>query len=161
MRELTVEPLTKEAFAPFGDVIETDNADFFYINNRSGQRFHGLGAIDVSDASKPLISIVRAAGFDNSLSFDLLEKHPKGSQAFFPLNGERFIVIVAQGDENIDESTLRAFITNGNQGVNYHRNVWHYLLFAKNQETDFLTIDRAGEDNCIVKKLSSNYTISF
>ncbi|MCQ1060740.1 ureidoglycolate lyase [Photobacterium sp. DNB23_23_1] len=161
MRELTVEPLTKEAFAPFGDVIETDNSEFFYINDRSGQRFHALGAIDVSDTAAPLISIVRAAGFDNSLSFDLLEKHPKGSQAFFPLNGERFIVIVAQGDDNIEESTLRAFITNGNQGVNYHRNVWHYLLFAKNKETDFLTIDRAGEDNCIVKKLSANYTISF
>ncbi|MGR5063599.1 ureidoglycolate lyase [Photobacterium sp. DNB22_13_2] len=161
MRELTVEPLTKEAFAPFGDVIETDNSEFFYINDRSGQRFHGLGAIDVSDTAAPLISIVRAAGFDNSLSFDLLEKHPKGSQAFFPLNGERFIVIVAQGDDDIDEPTLRAFITNGNQGVNYHRNVWHYLLFAKNQETDFLTIDRAGEDNCIVKNLSANYTISF
>ncbi|MDF2152996.1 ureidoglycolate lyase [Vibrio sp. CAU 1672] len=161
MRTLTIEPLSKEAFAPFGEVIETEKSDFFYINDKSGQRFHALGTVDVTDTSPPLISIVRAEGFDKSLTFNILEKHPKGSQAFFPLKGEQFIVIVAQGDEEVDESTLRAFITDGKQGVNYHRNVWHYLLFAKEQETDFLTVDRAGEDNCIVKKLSNKYTINF
>jgi len=33
MRTLTIEPLTKEAFAPFGDVIETDGSDHFMINS--------------------------------------------------------------------------------------------------------------------------------
>ncbi|KPL61897.1 ureidoglycolate hydrolase, partial [Pseudomonas viridiflava] len=33
MRKLIIEPLTKEAFAPFGDVIETDGSDHFMINN--------------------------------------------------------------------------------------------------------------------------------
>ena len=31
MRTLMIEPLTKEAFAPFGDVIETDGSDHFMI----------------------------------------------------------------------------------------------------------------------------------
>lgn len=31
MRTLKIEPLTKEAFAPFGDVIETAGSDYFMI----------------------------------------------------------------------------------------------------------------------------------
>ncbi|MGF1726892.1 ureidoglycolate lyase [Photobacterium nomapromontoriensis] len=160
MSVLTIEPLTKEAFEPFGDVLEIENSEYFFINNKSGQRYHGLAAVEVDDEAKPLISIVRSAGFTSSLTFDLLEKHPIGSQAFFPLKGEKFIVIVAEGEDEIDESTLRVFVTDGNQGVNYRKNIWHYLLFAWNKETDFLTIDRAGDDNCIVKTLSKEYTIN-
>ena len=33
MHDLQVEKLTREAFAPFGDVIETEEADNFEINN--------------------------------------------------------------------------------------------------------------------------------
>ena len=161
MTVLTVSPLTKEAFSSFGDVIETDNSPFFYINNQSGQRFHGLGNVEVSDDEFPKISIIRAEGVKESINIDLLEKHPKGSQAFFPLHGEQFIVVVAEGEEEIDESTIKAFVTDGKQGVNYFKDVWHYLLFAKNESTDFLTVDRAGDDNCIVKKLSQEYTINF
>lgn len=32
IRRLSIEPLTKQAFAEFGDVIESDNSDFFMIN---------------------------------------------------------------------------------------------------------------------------------
>ncbi|EMK4939746.1 ureidoglycolate lyase, partial [Escherichia coli] len=45
------------------------------------------------------------------------------------------------------------FITNGEQGVNYHRNVWHHPLFAWQRVTDFLTIDRGGSDNCDVESI--------
>ena len=48
---------------------------------------------------------------------------------------------------------LRAFISNGRQGVNYHRNVWHHPLFAWQSETDFLTVDRGGKDNCDVVEI--------
>ncbi|MNC61174.1 Ureidoglycolate lyase [compost metagenome] len=77
-----------------------------------------------------------------------LERHPLGSQAFIPLNGERFIVVVALGDEQPDPETMLGFITDGRQGVNYHRNVWHHPLFAWQKVTDFLTVDRGGSDNC-------------
>lgn len=53
------------------------------------------------------------------------------------MNGERFVVIVAEPGETIPVGTLRAFITNGKQGINYHRNVWHHPLFAYAKVTDF------------------------
>ncbi|BBM63962.1 Catalyzes the catabolism of the allantoin degradation intermediate (S)-ureidoglycolate [Vibrio sp. B1REV9] len=159
MKTLELEPLTKSGFEPFGEVIETEESDFFFINSESGQRFHGLGEVSVEDDTNPLISIVRAKGVSSSIKIDLLEKHPIGSQAFFPLNGERFIVVVAEGGDEIDESTIKAFVSNGKQGVNYRQNAWHYLLFAWNKDTDFLTVDRAGEDNCIVRHLSEEFII--
>ncbi|PSW19826.1 ureidoglycolate lyase [Photobacterium sanctipauli] len=159
METLKIEALTKEAFKPFGDVIETENSDFFFINDKTGKRFHQLTDVAVTDETSPFVSIIRAEGFKEKLTFSLLEKHPLGSQAFYPLKGEQFIVIVAEGEDEIDESTLRVFVTNGKQGVNYHKNVWHYLLFAWNEDTDFITVDRAGDDNCIVNHLSKEYTV--
>ncbi|MDH8302685.1 ureidoglycolate lyase, partial [Klebsiella pneumoniae] len=75
------------------------------------------------------------------------------TQAFVPLRGEAFVVVVAAGGDEPDMNTLRAFISNGRQGVNYHRNVWHHPLFAWQTETDFLTVDRGGKDNCDVVKI--------
>ncbi|MEG0064548.1 MAG: ureidoglycolate lyase, partial [Pseudomonas sp.] len=48
MRTLTIEPLSKEAFAPFGDVIETDGSDHFMINNGSTMRFHKLATVETA-----------------------------------------------------------------------------------------------------------------
>ncbi len=42
------------------------------------------------------------------------------------MKGEVFVVVVALGDDKPDLSTLRAF-TNGEQGVNLHRNVSHHV----------------------------------
>ena len=69
------------------------------------------------------------------------------------MKGEVFVVVVALGDDKPDLSTLRAFITNGEQGMNYHRNVWHHPLFAGARH-HFLTIDCGGSDNCDVEDLT-------
>ncbi|MFA0703855.1 ureidoglycolate lyase, partial [Vibrio sp. 10N.222.48.A8] len=49
IRRLSIEPLTKQAFAEFGDVIESDNSDFFMINSGSTRRYHKLATTDVQD----------------------------------------------------------------------------------------------------------------
>ena len=42
-----------------------------------------------------------------------------------------------------------AFLTAPGQGINYRQNVWHGVLTALDAETDFLIVDRTGdEDNC-------------
>ena len=46
---LTIEPLTRDAFAPFGDVIEAAGAAQSYaINSGTTQRFHDLATIDTT-----------------------------------------------------------------------------------------------------------------
>ena len=73
-----------------------------------------------------------------------------------PMNGEAFVVIVALGEDKTDLSTLKAFITNGQQGVNYHRNVWHHPAVRRQTVTDFLTVDRGGSDNCDVESIPAH-----
>lgn len=146
--KLKLLPLTQEAFSPYGDVIETQGNDFFHINNGQTERYHDLAFVEILKQDRALVSINRAQPLEMPITVTQLERHPLGSQAFIPLNGEQFIVVVALGDQQPDPDTMLGFITNGSQGVNYHRNVWHHPLFAWQKVTDFLTVDRGGSDNC-------------
>ncbi|MCS2150750.1 ureidoglycolate lyase [Scandinavium manionii] len=154
--KLEVKPLSRAAFAEYGDVIETEGQDFFFINNGQVQRFHDLAHVEILEQDRTLISINQAQPVALPIIVTELERHPLGTQAFVPLHGEPFVIVVALGGDDVDLTTLRAFITNGQQGVNYHRNVWHHPLFAWQKETQFLTIDRGGNDNCDVVSVPSH-----
>ncbi|MBD1552235.1 ureidoglycolate lyase [Pseudomonas typographi] len=150
MRTLAIEPLAPQAFAPFGDVIDTDGRDFFMINNGSTQRYHKLAEVQTeSPEDRAIINIFRAQALQYPLTVRMLERHPRGSQAFIPLLGNPFLIVVAPpGDEPVS-GLVRAFISNGRQGINYHRGVWHHPVLAIEQQDDFLVVDRSGPgDNC-------------
>ncbi len=145
MSELRIEPLTRAAFAPFGDVIETDGAIPIPINLGTTLRFHDLAKVDVaSDGGRPLISLFR--GQPRVLPFEvrMLERHPLGSQAFIPLQEGLCIVVVAPVGE-LDATQIRAFATRGWQGVNYAKGVWHHPLLVFGKVSDFMVVDRGGE----------------
>jgi len=150
MRTLLIEPLSKEAFAPFGDVIETDGSDHFMINNGSTQRFHRLAAVQTAAPDdQAIISIFRAQALPMPLVVRMLERHPLGSQAFIPLLGHRFLIVVAPLGEIPQAEQVRAFVSNGRQGVNYHRGVWHHPVLTIEAQDDFLVVDRSGPGhNC-------------
>jgi ureidoglycolate lyase len=145
---LTIEPLTREAFAPFGDVIELEGCKQFPINQGTTPRFHDLANVDVGEGGRALINLFR--GQPRTLPFEvkMLERHPRGSQAFIPLNDKPYLVVVAPVGE-LDPSKLRAFVSRGWQGVNYARGVWHHPLLALGEVSDFIVVDRGGEGhNC-------------
>lgn len=48
---LAIEPLTREAFAPFGDVIELEGARQFPINQGTTTRFHDLANVEVGEGA--------------------------------------------------------------------------------------------------------------
>ena len=142
---LAAQPLTRAAFAPFGDAIEADGAQHFEINNGSTTRFHDLARVDVAaEGGHTLVNIFRARPLPMPLTVAMMEKHPLGSQAFIPLEAAPFLVVVAPPGESVAPEDLRAFLTQGRQGVNYARGVWHHPVIALGQETDFLVIDRGG-----------------
>ncbi|MBA1272330.1 ureidoglycolate lyase [Stutzerimonas azotifigens] len=148
MRTLQIEPLTKDAFAPFGDVIETAGSDYFMINNGSTRRYHQLATVQTGlPEDKAIISIFRAQALPMPLTVRMLERHPLGSQAFVPLHGKSFLVVVAPASDLPDADQVRAFLADGSQGVNYHRGVWHHPILALAPEDDFLVVDRSGAGN--------------
>ncbi|RQR34611.1 ureidoglycolate lyase [Burkholderia sp. Bp9143] len=145
MKTLAIEPLTKEAFAPFGDVIETEGAKQIPINLGTTIRFHDLATVDVTDEDgRTLVNLFR--GQPRTLPFEvkMLERHPLGSQAFVPLNDQPYLVVVAPAGD-LDPSKIRAFVTSGWQGVNYAKGVWHHPLIALGGVSDFVVVDRGGD----------------
>ncbi|MYE00329.1 MAG: ureidoglycolate lyase [Alphaproteobacteria bacterium] len=142
---LPVEPLTRAAFEPFGDVIEADGAERFKINNGSTTRFHDLARVDVAaGGGHTLVNIFRARPLPMPLTVAMVEKHPLGSQAFIPLEAAPFLVVVAPPGDAVSPTDLRAFLAAAGQGVSYAPGVWHHPVIALGRQTDFLVIDRGG-----------------
>ena len=114
MRTLTLEPLTRAAFEPFGDVIELDGAQHFPINGGTTERFHDLARVDVGadEGGRPLINVFRGQPHAQPVEISMMERHPLGSQAFLPLGAVSYLVVVAPAGE-FDASRLRAFFTRG------------------------------------------------
>jgi len=144
MKKLTIEPLTRTAFEPFGDVIELDGAKQIPINLGTTIRFHDLARIDVEDeGGRAIVNLFRGQPRDLPFEVSMLERHPLGSQAFLPLNDRPYLVVVAPAGE-LDPSQIRAFVTRGWQGVNYAKGVWHHPLLSLDQVSDFIVVDRSG-----------------
>ena len=131
-------PLTATAFAPFGDILDTSGPHRL-INQGQCRRFHDLALIDTQDAP-PGISIFQAEPRALPYRFDLIERHPQGSQAFIPMTQHPFLVIAATSPGH----TPRAFLTNGTQGINLHRGTWHGVLTPLHAPGLFAVIDRIG-----------------
>jgi ureidoglycolate lyase len=96
MRTLHTEPLTRDAFAPFGQVIEAEGAHHYPINAGNCERYHDLARVELGGVHpRPLISLLHSRGFELPLDVRLVERHPLGSQAFYPLGTTPFLVVVA------------------------------------------------------------------
>ncbi len=146
---LQAEPLTPEAFAPFGDVIQAEGHAPRLINEGTCERFDDLAPVDVLAAGgRPLISIFKATPRALPFEVKVMERHPLSSQAFYPLDGVPFLVVVAES-RSAGPGRIRAFRAAGNQGVSYRRNTWHHALLALGQTSRFLVVDRGGSgENC-------------
>lgn len=144
MREVTPEPLTAAAFAPYGDVIEvSERAEQIPINYGWTTRYRDLAALDFADGGgRAMVSIMRSRPL-RPLVLKIFERHPLGSQAFVPLRDRPFLVAVAPPGD-FDPNAVRVFRAASGQGVNYAKGTWHHFLLALEPESDFLVIDRDG-----------------
>jgi ureidoglycolate lyase len=136
-------PLTANAFATFGDVIDLAHRVPLDINQGFAQRFDDMATVDVSsEGGSTNVSLFTAKPRPHPISINLMERHPLGSQLFYPLqNMPWFIVVCADPD---DTQSYRAFSATGLQGINYHRNVWHFPLLVTNEGDRFIVVDRKG-----------------
>lgn len=156
MIELTIEPLTREAFAPFGDVIEASEAvQHFSINGGNTERYHDLARLDAGPDGRLIVSIFRGQPRTLPFTLSMMERHPLGSQAFVPLSGRAYLVVVAPPGAAPSAGNLRCFRASGQQGVNYAAGTWHHPLLALDAVSDFLVMDRSGSGpNCDEVQLS-------
>lgn len=144
-RELKLETLTTEAFAPFGTVMDTPAAELRLINGGTTKRFHALAMADTeTGGGRTILSLFRGQPREFPYAVDMMERHPLGSQAFFPVANADWIAVVAP-DLDGRPGQPRAFLVSGHVGLQYDRNVWHHPLIAVGYVSDFLVMDREGD----------------
>lgn len=106
--KLKVEPLTPEAYAPFGSIVDHGR---FQLHCNEGQYTARL--MDLEPASDRVSRVNR---------------HFDHHQLFVPLTGDPMLLIVAPSHvaaEGFDPSTVRAFRNDGTKAFTFNVGVWH------------------------------------
>ncbi|MEX0280808.1 MAG: ureidoglycolate lyase [Arenibacterium sp.] len=156
---ISIEPITADEFAPFGDLIQAAGIPDKVINQGKCGRFHDLALLDFVDG-RAGISLFKAEPRSLPLQLDMMERHPDGSQAFVPMSYTSFLVIVAP-DVDGAPGRPQAFETAPGQAVNFHRGTWHGVLTPLSEPGLFAVVDRIGPgDNLQEHWFSEGYLVS-
>ncbi|WP_341861380.1 ureidoglycolate lyase [Gymnodinialimonas sp. 57CJ19] len=142
-QQLQAQPLTAEAFAPYGEVLEATGEADKIINQGLCGRFHDRAQLDFGPDGRAGISVFHGEVRLWPITVELVERHPEGSQAFICMSGHPFLVVVAD-DENGTPAKPRAFVAAPGQGINFHRNTWHGVLTPLHAPGLFAVVDRIG-----------------
>jgi ureidoglycolate lyase len=144
IRSLPIQPLTIDAFAPYGEALCWAGDAGQAINAGTSQRVDLPTGLSLwSEQGRPALAVFRAQVRVVEGPWQTLERHRLGSQSFVPLTGARCIALVALGNDFPDPSTLAAFLVTGQQGITLRPGVWHHPLIALDAG-DFLVIERSA-----------------
>jgi ureidoglycolate lyase len=141
-RTIVAQPLTADAFSPFGEVLDTSGAPDRLINQGLCGRYHDRARLDFADG-RAGISLFDAEPRALPYRLDMVERHPDGSQAFLPMTQAPFLVIVAP-DAGGTPGRPVAFLTAPGQGINLARGTWHGVLTPLSAPGLFAVVDRIG-----------------
>ncbi|HKX30144.1 MAG TPA: ureidoglycolate lyase [Blastocatellia bacterium] len=143
---LTVQPMTPENFAPYGEII--------------GER----GEVDL-DLDGGTANLVAQTVEARPLAFDFLGRHQRTEQVFVPLGGSMSIIALAPpSSENPDVPDIKqlaAFLVDGSSAFKLHRGTWHASAFPLADRASFLVLDREGtlEEDYDLRDLKTTHNV--
>jgi len=141
-QRIRIENITRAAFAPFGEVIDTSGAPDKIINQGLCGRYHDRAALDFT-SGRAGVSLFKAEARALPLTLQMVERHPDGSQLFIPMSEHPFLVITAPDAQGTPDRP-RAFLTKPGQAINFHRGTWHGVLTPLHEPGLFAVVDRIG-----------------
>jgi ureidoglycolate hydrolase len=130
--QIKAEPVTAEAYRPFGQGIGLDNIHMKIVNDRFR------------------MGIIRMPGQPCRITY--LHRHIKSTQALIPLGGKASLVVVAPPTLNLDRpedlKQVKAFINDGSYGINIDLGTWHMAPLPLGPEVKLINIqgEHSGED---------------
>ena len=142
MTRVSIEPLTAQAFQPFGDVLDISGAPDRMINQGLCGRYHDRARLEFLDG-RAGVSLLNAEPRTLPYRLEMVERHPDGSQTFIPMTQKPFLAIVAP-DTAQGPGLPRAFRTASGQAINFLRNTWHGVLTPLTAPGLFAVVDRIG-----------------
>lgn len=145
---LVAEPLTAEAFAPFGEVLEAPAAP--------GRTYIERALANLRPHARPSLSFSTREPVPLPLRSATMERHRHSSQSFVPMEAGRWLVLVAPhgADGGPDMARARAFLARPDQGVTYGADVWHHPSAVFDRAARFAIFmwkDGTGEDDEFVE----------
>jgi ureidoglycolate lyase len=163
-RILRFEPVTRDAFAPFGQLIEATGRAT-EANQGTAARFDFAAHLASLRAhARPNVAVFRAQPRALPMALLLLEKHPHSTQLFVPMTAPRYGVLVAATapDGSPDLATLRAFVFAAHQAVNYAVGTWHHPMIALDAPSDFVMLawEDGTPDDCIEHHLPEGIVLA-
>ena len=152
-RRIPLEPLERESFAPFGDVIAAGEGEGRETNRGTAVRFDWTTALQSArPAARPNLAVFRAIPQSLPIRVTLLERHPHSTQVFAPLRVSRWLVMVAPDDPAgaPDVSALRAFVAGPGVAINFRRALWHHPILVLDEPAELLMLawEDGGAGDC-------------
>lgn len=122
-----VRPMTREAFAPFGVLIDS----------------RGSLEIDLGGGAS---SLTGATSERRPFRFDFMARHRRTMQVFSPLASSQWVIAVAPPNDRSapDVERISAFLVDGRLPYAYHKGTWHTPPFPVSEWASYLVVDRAG-----------------
>ncbi|OBZ68291.1 putative allantoicase [Grifola frondosa] len=180
-RTIPALPLTAEAFAPFGQVVQA-YSDIHAVpspaalaSRGTAIKFHKLALLQSSypsaSGATAGLSVYRCQPVDvmhgGRWEVKLLERHPYTNQAFIPMGGAAglgdalespgttYLVIVAKNgeDDKPDLATMRAFIASAGQGIVYDTAIWRNHFIHKHHP--MAALYKAMDFTCVETQVGS------
>jgi ureidoglycolate lyase len=124
---LKVQPMTREAFAPYGILIDS------------------RGSVEI-DLGSGVPSLTGATAERRPFSFEFMARHKQTMQVFSPLALSESIIAVAPpcvGDAP-ELERIAAFHVSGRLPYAYHKGTWHTPPFPLHDWSSYLVVDRSG-----------------
>lgn len=145
-------PLTAAAFAPFGDVIALPGAAGAGrpINQGSTLRHEVIDALDlVRDDGRAVLALYDATVRAFPFVAHEVERHRLSDQVFLPLGAaRRCVLLVAPPGPPPVPGALRAFVSDGRQGVRLRAGTWHHGLLALDAGP-WVVLERRAADGAV------------
>lgn len=162
---LRAEPLTVEAFAPFGDVLvprkgtkPVTNRDLLASGRARmsdpvpAERMDQWDILDywpdIATISRDTMKFGYVRCRAAHMRFSWFERHMKGTQTLIPMGGGRSVFPVAPANASTgaaglpDLSRARAFVLDGSVAVSLRPGTWHWTPFPLGAPCDFVYLVR-------------------
>jgi ureidoglycolate lyase len=151
-------PLTPEGFAAFGCIVQPAplaREQAHPVNDGTALRHEAVPQLDLAREGGRAVLAVYAAGA-RRFPFDAveMERHRLSDQVFLPLGaGVRAVILVAPPGAAPAAAQLRAFATDGRQGVLIRAGTWHHALLAVDDGPWAVLERRSDAVDCDVARL--------
>ena len=160
VHKIQVQPLTQEAFAKYGTVVDwpKNPEDYYAFHTDRFDFIPKLGTLN-SDSGNMAVGI--ATHFLRPYRMGNMERHYHTEELMVPF--EHPIILAFAMNEGLDPkeepdyTKVEAFLVNLNQGVVVNTGVWHWTPFSVGGNARVLCIfaDKTGDDDCDIREFAN------